>query len=65
MPFGLGIMEMVLIVAVLGAISAVVARTFRHSLRRSARNEQLEARVRDLEDQLEEKRLHEQLRGPD
>lgn len=58
-------MELVIIVAVLGAISAVVARTFRHSLRRSAREEQLEASVRDLEDQLEEKRLHEQLRRPD
>ncbi len=65
MPFGLGIMELVIIVAVLGTISAVVARTFRHSLRRSAREEQLEASVRDLEDQLEEKRLHEQLRRPD
>ena len=50
-----------MIVAVLG----VVALPFWYLLRRSARNKQLETRVRDLEDQLEEKRLHEQLRGPD
>lgn len=65
MPFGLGITEVVIIVAVLGTISAVVAGTFRHLLRRSTRNEQLEARVRDLEDRIEEKRRHEQLRRPD
>ncbi len=61
MPFNLGIMEVVFLVAVLGAISAVV----RHLGRRSTRNEQLEAGVRDLENQIEEERLHEQLRRPD
>lgn len=65
MPFNLGIMEVAMVVVVLGTISTVVAVIFGHLLHRSTRNDQLEARVRELEDRLEERHLHEQLRRPD